>query len=145
MSTFQSQSIAGYNGVFYVSTDGGTTYVAVGEVQDVTLTWKLNMLDSTSHSSAGSKNNTPGLDEWSASVGALSIFADAGQLAVQAALVPRTRLKFRFDPAGTTSGKPRREGFGYISQWVEKQPVSALVTEDLTITGDASLTYSTQP
>lgn len=145
MSNFQSQSIAGYNGVFYVSTDGGTTWVAVGELQDVTITWKVNMLDSSSHSGGGSKNNTPGLDEWSASVSNLAIYADAGQAAIQAALTPRTRLKFRFDPAGSASGKARREGFGYISQWVEKQPVAALETVDLTITGDASLVFSTQP
>jgi hypothetical protein len=144
MSNFNSQSIPGYNGVFYVSPDGGTTWIAVGELQDVTLQIKTAMLDSSSHSSAGWKNNTPGLKEWSATVQKLAVFADAGEIALNAALTPSTRLKFRFDPAGTAVGKPRREGFGYISDWQEKEPTAALEDQNLTITGDSELVLSTQ-
>jgi hypothetical protein len=144
MSNFQSQSIPGYNGVFYVSTDGGTTWLPVGELQDVTLQIKTAMLDATSHSSNGWKNNVPGLKEWSASVGQLAIFSDTGQAALTAALTPGTRLKFRFDPAGTATGKPRREGFGLVSDWQEKEPTAALEDQNLTLTGDSELVFSTQ-
>lgn len=144
MSNFQSQSIPGYNGVFSVSTDGGSTWIPVGELMDVTLQVKTDMLDGSSHSSGGWKNHVPGLKEWSASVQQLAIFADAGQVAIDAALTPGTRLKFRFDPAGAATGKPRREGYGYISDWQEKQPTAALEDKNLTVTGDSELVLSTQ-
>lgn len=144
MPTFQSQSIAGYNGVMYVSTDAGSTWTAVGELRDVKIKIANKMLDATSHSSGGYSNNNPGNQEWSATVGQLAIFADAGQVVVAAAVAGKTRLKFRFDPAGTATGKPRREGFGYIADWEESQPLGDLETQDLSITGDGQLTLSTQ-
>lgn len=145
MSFFQSQAIPGYNGLAFVSTDGGATYVAVGEMRNVTLNIKVDQLDASSHSSAGHKNRIPGLDEWDATVEVLSIFADAGQAAILAALTAKTRLKFRFDPAGAATGKPRREGFGFFSSWSEKQPTGELVSTDVQITGDGELAFLTQP
>jgi hypothetical protein len=144
MSFFSSQSIPGYNGVFFVSPDGGTTWVPVGELRNVTLNMKVDALDATSHSSAGHKNRNPGLDEWDATVEALTIFADAGQQAIMAALTAKSRVKFRFDPAGTATGKPRREGFGFFSSLSEKQPTAELESSDLNITGDGELAFSTQ-
>lgn len=145
MSFFQSQAIPGYNGIVSVSTDGGSTYVPVGEMRNCTLNIKVDALDGTSHASGGHKNRIPGLDEWDATVEVLAIFSDAGQAAITAALVAHTRLKFRFDPAGAASGKPRREGFGFFSSWSEKEPTGELVATDLTITGDGELAFSTQP
>jgi hypothetical protein len=144
MSFFQSQAIPGYNGVFFVSPDGGTTWVAVGELRNVTLNMKVDALDATSHSSGGHKSRIPGLDEWDATVEALNIFSDAGQAAIMAALTAKTRIKFRFDPAGTSTGKPRREGFGFFSSLSEKQPTAELESSDLNITGDGELAFSIQ-
>jgi hypothetical protein len=144
MSFFQSQSIPGYNGVFFVSPDGGTTWNPVGEMRNVTLNEKVDALDATSHSSAGHKNRNPGLDEWDATVELLSIFADVGQVAINTAFKAKARIKFRFDPAGTNTGLPRYEGFGFFSSKSLKMPTAELVATDWTITGDGELAYSTQ-
>jgi predicted secreted protein len=139
-----TQSIAGYNGVFSVSPDGGTTWTAVGELQDVTLKLATKMLDATSHASAGNEEYTPGNTNWTATVQALAIFADVAQAAITAALTPKTKLYFRFDPAGTATGKPRRQGYGYIEDWEEKEPNAELETVNLTIRGTGILAFSTQ-
>jgi hypothetical protein len=144
MAFFSSQSVNGYNGAFYVSPDGGTTWQPVGELRNVTLNMKVDALDATSHSSGGHKTRVPGLDEWDATAEVLAIFADAGQAAIAAALTAKTRIKFRFDPAGSATGKPRREGFGFFSSWSEKQPTAELVAVDINITGDGELAFSTQ-
>ena len=47
-----TQSIAGYNGKCYVSIDGGTTYVEIGELQDVKLKIDTKLLNATSHAAA---------------------------------------------------------------------------------------------
>jgi hypothetical protein len=93
----------------------------------------------------GWDNVTPGNSSWTATVTELSIFADAGQAAVAAAVTPKTRLAYRFDPAGTASGLPRRSGFGYIADWEETQPKADLQTTQLSITGDGPLAMSIQP
>lgn len=139
-----TQSIAGYNGVMYVSTDGGNTYTAVGELQDVKLKLSTKMLDAASHSSGGYEDYTPGLQGWTATVTALAIFGDAGQAAIMNALVNKTKFYFRFDPAGTASGKPRRTGSGYVQDWEESQPNEQLETMQLTIQGCGALTIATQ-
>jgi hypothetical protein len=139
-----SQSIAGYNGVAYVSTDGGSTYHAYAELQDVKLKIDNKMLDATSHSSAGFSEYKYGNQTWTATIGSLAVFGDAGQAAVMAAIINKTQLKFRFDPAGTGSGLPRREGFGLLQTVEEAQPNADLDTEALTIQGTGALVISTQ-
>jgi hypothetical protein len=138
MSFFSSQSVNGYNGAFYVSPDGGTTWQPVGELRNVTLNMKVDALDATSHSSGGHKNPSA----WSRRVGCdgrgSTIFADAGQAAIMAALTAKTRIKFRFDPAGSATGKPRREGFGFFSSLSEKQPTAELESRISTSPATAS-------
>lgn len=139
-----SQSLAGYNGVMYVSTDGGTTYHAVAELQDVKLKVSNKMFDATSHNSAGVADYKYGNQDWTATVGSLAIFGDAAQSAILNAVLGKLLLKFRFDPAGTGSGLPRREGFGLIQDWEETQPNANLETTSLTIQGTGPLVVSTQ-
>lgn len=144
MPNFQSQSIAGYNGILSVSTDGGVTWLPVGELREVKLKVSTKMMDATSHSSGGFENAKPGNQKWTATVDELAVFSDTGQAALNAAVSAKTRLKFQFDPAGQATGLPRRVGFGFVADWEEAQPNADLVTEQLTLDGDGQLTFSTQ-
>jgi predicted secreted protein len=137
-------SVAGYNGVLSISPDGGTTYHVFGEVTDVSLKFTLKTLDATSHSSAGHEEFIPGNDGWTGTAKGLSVVADAGQTDIAAALAGKTKLKFRFDPYGTAVGKPRREGFGFITDFQEDQPNTNLVAINVSIQGTGALTFSTQ-
>ena len=139
-----SNSIAGYNGVVYVSSDGGTTWNAIGELQDVKLKVETKMLNATSHASGGWEESKAGNNSWSATAQALLVTSDVAQAAIEAAVIAKTLLKFRFDPYGTTTGKPRREGFGFIQSYEENQPVADLETAAITITGSGALVLSTQ-
>ena len=138
------QSIAGYNGICYVSTDGGTTYNPIGELQDVKLKIDSKMLNASSHASAGWEESKPGLNVWSATASALLVTSDAVQASLEAAIIAKTLLKFRFDPYGTATGKPRREGFGYLQAYEETQPTADLETAAFTIQGSGALVISTQ-
>jgi predicted secreted protein len=100
-----TQSLAGYNGVLSISTDNGSSYQVIGELRDVELTIDTDMLDATSHSSAGWKEKVAGNAQWTATAGALYVNADAGQAGVVSALSGKTKCKFRFDPEGTSVGK----------------------------------------
>jgi hypothetical protein len=71
--------------------------------------------------------------------------ADAGQADIIAALSPKTKLKFRWRPFGTGSGKAQRVGFGYIESWEESAPTSGLVAINLSIKGTGALDMTPQP
>lgn len=139
-----TQSIAGYKGVLSVSSDGGTTYNPVGELTDVDITFTQKMLDATSHSSAGAEEYVPGTSGWVATAKTLAVYSDTAQAAVIAALTPKTKLFFRFDPVGTSVGLPRRVGAGFIESFKEASPNTNLVAIDISIRGTGVLTFSTQ-
>jgi len=141
---YETQAIAGYNGVGYISPDGGTTWIPIIEMKDVTLKRTTKMLDATSHSSGGHEDYIPGVDGWTATVGALSVFSDASFAAFEAAYAAKSTLKYRFDPAGTATGKPRYQGDGVLEDLEEKLPNLDLVEFTATIRGKQTLVYSTQ-
>lgn len=144
MSGYQTQAIPGYEGVGYISPDGGTTWVPFIEMKDVTLKRTTKMLDATSHSTGGHKQVVPGVDDWTATVGALTVFADASYADVEAAYAAKQGLVFRFDPAGEGSGLPRFQGEGYLMDLENKLPNEDLVEHTCSIQGQGPLAYTTQ-
>ncbi|ABF42167.1 hypothetical protein Acid345_3166 [Candidatus Koribacter versatilis Ellin345] len=139
-----TQSTPGYNGLAYASSDGGSTYPKLLELTDVTLSVDTDELDGRSHDSAGAYDPVAGSQKWTADATVLSVDADAGQAALIAAVTGKSTLKFHFDPAGTSSGKPRRAGDGIITSWQEAQPNTALRTTKIKIAGKGALVFSTQ-
>ena len=91
-----SQAIAGYNGIGYLSPDGGTTWVPVIEMKDVTLKRTTKMLDATSHSSSGHEDYVPGVSGWTGTVAALTVFADASTADIESFYSGKALLQFRF-------------------------------------------------
>lgn len=139
-----TQSIPGYSGRVYVSDDGGTNYYEVAELRDVELTIQTEMMDATSHASNGGKEVTPGIQSWTATAGALYISSDTAQDKLDAAVLAKTKLKFRFDPEGTATGKERYSGDGYISNWKLANPNNDLAARNIDITGTGVAVKSTQ-
>jgi predicted secreted protein len=139
-----SQAIAGYNGVGYLSPDGGDTWVPIIEMKDVTIKRTTKQLDATSHSSGGHEDYINGVDGWTATVNALTIFSDASKADFESAYASKTKLKFRFDPAGTSSGKPRFEGYANIEDLEDKFPNLDLVEMTCSLRGLGTLDYLTQ-
>lgn len=139
-----SQSVAGYNGIVYVSFDGGTTYNAIGELQDAKLKIDLKALNSTSHNSAGWGSVKAGNSNWSATLQALYVAGDTAQAGLQAAAIAKTLVYYRFDEYGTATGKPRKSGSGYITSLEVSQPNEDLEIISITVQGDGALTVTTQ-
>ena len=138
-----SEAIAGYVGVAYISTNG-TDFDPIIELKDVTIKRTTKMLDATSHSSGGEEDYIPGVRGWTATANSLTVFSDASNEAKENGYNGRTRFKFRFDPAGTDTGKPRFEGYGYIEDLENKFPNLDLVEDTISIRGSGVLAYSTQ-
>lgn len=138
-----TSAVAGYKAKVYSSTDG-STYTEVGELRDVTLNIKSEAADATSHSSAGWKEVVPTINSWSASFGALFVGADAAQDTIKSAILNRTLLYFRFDPAGTSSGLERFSGTGYITSYDIASPTNDLTTISGSIEGTGALTNANQ-
>lgn len=139
-----TQSVAGFNGVMSVSPDGGTTWHPVGELTDYEVSWTQTMINATSHASGGHAEKIAGVDDWSATINALYIFADAGQADIQTALTSNAVLQFRFDPNGTGTGKPRITGTGIPSAWKVKSPLADINGMSCTVAGTAPLVWSIQ-
>ena len=93
-----SQAIAGYNGIGYLARRGHHL-VPIIEMKDVTLKRTTKMLDATSHSSSGHEDYVPGVDGWTGTVAALTVFADALTADIESFYSGKALLQFRFDPA----------------------------------------------
>lgn len=139
-----TQAIAGFNGRMYVSVDGGSTWVEVGEMTDCKLTRKHTPQDASSHASGGDKEFIGGWREWSATIAALYVNADTCQANIIAALAASTKVKFRFDPSGTTAGKERYSGDGLVSDWDWNGPNAGPAVSNITVQGSGALSKSTQ-
>lgn len=138
-----TQAIAGYNALLFLSQDGGTTYLQIGELRDVTLHKATDAIDATSHQSGGWREFNPGLSEWDASAESLYVDADAGQDAVYNALVNKTVLKFRMTPK-TGTGLEKFEGDGFLMDWELTGPLDDAAAVSIEIRGTGVPVKGTQ-
>lgn len=139
-----SNAIAGWVGKVYVSIDGGSNYFELGEMRNFNKRQHVDMFDATSHASSGNRRVKPGIASWDADIEALYVSADVAQDNLDTALSGKTLCKFRFDPEGTSSGKERWSGDGYIEDAEVQGPTTDLVLRNVKIAGDGVLTKSTQ-
>lgn len=139
-----TNAIAGYKGKVYESSDGGGNYFEIGELRNVTLKMHTDMIDATSHASAGDKEVIPGIKSWDADFEYLYASADTAQDALDTAVANRTKLKFRFDPEDTSSGKERWSGDGYLEDVEIQNPTTDAAMRTGKIQGTGALTKSTQ-
>jgi predicted secreted protein len=137
-----SQAFAGYNGKIYISNDGGSTYNAIGEVNDMTLSIKTDDMEATSFDSVGWKEFIPGLKEWEADTEALYLYTNTGQDNLYNALVAGSVLKLRLLPK-TGTGNKGYQGDAFITEWEFNNKVDDVVSLSASFRGTSSLTTYT--
>jgi predicted secreted protein len=137
-----SNAFGGYRGKIYLSTDGGTTYIPIGEVNDMTLSMKTDDMEATSFDSQGWKEFIPGLKEWEAETEALYVYANAGQEVLYNALVAGSVLQLRLLPK-TGLGNKGYQGDAFITEWEMNNKVDDVVTLSASFRGTSSLTTYT--
>lgn len=111
-----TSAIAGFNARVSISTDGGTTYVIVGESRDATLNISQNEIEATSFDSAGWSEYIPGLKEWTVDIEALYIPINAGQANLFDTLVEGEKIHIKLLPK-TGTGNTGYQGEAFVSSW----------------------------
>lgn len=131
------------NGKMYISEDGGSTFVEVGNLTNVNIEENTDMQDSSDNSS-GYRSFLPGLGAWTATADAFFNAADAGQDDVKTALNGKTLVDFKFvDEEGT--GNQQWTGQGYVSgRTLNLVNLDGPIATNLTITGNGALTPGVQ-
>lgn len=135
-------AIAGYSAQFYVSDDGGTTWTALGETRDMTLSVTNNEVEATSFDSAGWMEVLGGLREWEASTESLWVYANGAQTDVFTALTGSSSVKIRFLPK-TGTGLSGYTGTAICTSWEVSAAVDDVVTLSVTFKGTGALTTYT--
>ncbi|MFK7695406.1 phage tail tube protein [Paenibacillus sp. HJGM_3] len=139
-----TQAIAGFSGKVFISTNGGSTYSAVGEMRDATLSISNGEIDVTSFDSSGWAEYIPGLKEWEVDTEGLYVYADAGQSALYNALVNNTVVKVRLLPKNTT-GQTGYQGDAFITSWEVNNTTDDAVSISASFRGTGALTTYTAP
>jgi predicted secreted protein len=113
-----SQAIAGFFSQLYVDVGGGS-FIKIAEMKEVTIRIEADVIDVSSHSTIGWKDNINGLKQWSGTTNYLYIATDATQDAIYDALIGGTSLSFVFTPRGDAAaeGDDTWEGSGKITSW----------------------------
>lgn len=135
---------SGLNGKAYISEDGGTTYVEIGNLTNVNVEETTDMQDSSDNSTQY-RTFLPGLGAWTATADAFFNASDAGQTDVKQALNGKTLVDFKFvDESGTAN--QQWKGKGYISgRTLNLVNLDGPIASNLTITGNGALVQSAQP
>jgi hypothetical protein len=138
-------ALIGYLGVLYISDDGGASYAAFTEIKDFKPARTRKTVDSTSHADAGEESYKLTTKGWTASADVLYVPGDPAQAKLSAAFNGGTKLKLRFDPNGTATGKPRFSGDAYIETITgPDNPVEGVIVQTVTFKGTGALTEGVQ-
>lgn len=106
----------GFSGKVFISTDGGSTYTAIGECREAKLKIKQKDVDATSFDSAGWSEFIPGLKEWEVDTESLYLYGNAAQDALYNSLVGGSTVKIRLLPKNG-AGNKGYEGNAFVSDW----------------------------
>lgn len=139
-----TQAFAGFNGKVYISSDGGSTYNAIGEVRDTTLSISQDEIEATSFDSAGWMEYLPGMKEWEAETEALYLYANVGQDALYNALVNGSTIKLRLLPKAGTGNKGY-EGNAFVTKFEVKNATDDAVVLSASFRGTGPLNTYTAP
>ena len=105
-------AIAGYKGVFLLSTSTGGTPADVAEIRNFSISVEHAEIDATSHDSSGDREIIGGIGSWSATAEYLHVQANAGQILLFDSLKARNKILAEFYPTGSSSdGWYHGEGF----------------------------------
>lgn len=136
--------VSGRLGKLAVSTDG-SAYTDVGEVTSITPGGSHETEDATSFSSSGNKENDYGESQHSLSVDYLYDEADGGQDIIRTSFQNKTKLYYRYRPAGDTTDTEQRVFQGKIDSLETSNQRNAKVASKLQVVSSGAVTYSTVP
>lgn len=136
-----TQAIAGFESQLYVDVGAGV-YTKIGEMKEVTMRVERDVIDVSSHSSVGWKDNINGLAQWSATTNYLYIQGDTPQETLWDALIDRTVIHFRFRHKGDNSvaNDDSYEGDGIVTSWEVAGPNNDASATAVDILGSGALT-----
>lgn len=132
------------NYVLKISTDGGTTFNALAELQNATLSTSMETRDTTTKDSAGWRELGEGLRQWSMTGSGLVVFAPSGSMLapddVFTLLGNRTKVTLQFTTANT--GDYEWEGDAYVTELSLEGGTEDNLTFSVTFEGTGPLTQA---
>lgn len=134
-------AIAGYKGFLHVGATSGASKIA--ELREWTLSMEMSEIDATSHDSSGAREVIPGITSWSGSADFLFSGNSSGQLQLHDLIAGRTKCKFEFYPAGTSTSPPYYTGDGYLTGWEVSGPNEDALAANIDLIGTGALTQTT--
>lgn len=135
--------IAGLNGRFYVSSDGGSNYTLFGGATDVSLSGSQDAYDVTSKDSSLYKEYLAGRKTATLDVSCFWDEADAGQDIVRTAFFAGTNVYVRFYLT-TASGAVKYESNAIITSYAPSSPNDDVSTMDISFQLTGSFAEGTQ-
>lgn len=137
-----TQAIPGYDGQIYVSDDGGSNYIKIGEIRDMTLNVENEDFDATSHDSNGWRERIYGLRNWGLSGGNVYVYNNPGQVSLIDALIGAVNVKVKFRPKDSSS-LPQYTGDAVMSTTELNAPTDDIADSSFEILGTAAITKGT--
>lgn len=135
--------IAGLNGRFYVSSDGGSNYTLFGSATDVSLSGSQDTYDTTTKDSSLYKEAIAGRKSATLDVSCFWDEADAGQDIVRTAFFAGTNVYVKFY-LRTASGAVQYISDSIITSYAPSSPNDDVSTMDISFQLTGSFAESTQ-
>lgn len=109
--------IAGPNGKPYISVDGGTTFIVVSKVTDMSMARTQSPIDTSNFDSVDMwKEFIEGWKDWSSDISAIYLPTDQGQIDILESLDSGACVKFQYRPDNTVGAK-MWEGDVIVKDW----------------------------
>jgi hypothetical protein len=135
---------SGRLGKVAVSTDD-ITYNDIAEVTEISYSLAHETEDATSFTSGGVKNSDYGETQVSLSVQYLYDPADVGQDRVRTSAEGKTKIWYRYRPAGDSSGEDSIKFQGKIESLEYGNARNEKATQSLSVVSDGAITVGTVP
>lgn len=135
----------GRTSTVYVSDDGGSSYVKVGEVKDPSASLARDLQDATSNDDGLWKVDVAGHKKLSLSWACNYDESDAGQEDIIAAEYSDTQLMFKFRPSGDTAGNKEYIGTFNVSSVEISTPTQGVAELSISIESSGAVTRQNIP
>ena len=136
-----TNTFAGFEAFLYIG-NSGSADTKIAEVRDIELAIEDELIDVTSHDSAGWRCNLSGLRNWNFTAEALNVTADAGQSIVKNAILNRTELDIELREQDIV-GAPTFYGKCLVSTVSKTYPNDDAAAASLEFKGNGPLTEGT--
>lgn len=134
-----SNGIAGYKGIFALSTANGSTVRDLAEVRNFTIDVTMGEIDVTTHDSSGYRDVIAGIVAWSGTAEYLNVQTSTYHKAVIDGLLNKAQIDAEFYPTGS-SGDGYFSGDCFITNWTLGAPNEDALAVNISFVGTGTLT-----